>query len=839
MDYLKHISKIISFFSLLVFLSACDTEVSPEPLKITGNPPNQLYYGSPYEYTFGATGGDGVYRYRYIQNPSIEDDDELTENPVEMSIEVLDSAKPQFKLRALPKLPDDADLSTIGSQKHRYQIELTDGVNKIYSTYEFTLNKNRLKFSNNPPPPVREGLVTNIAATSLQKQLGTSRASICSDVANKSFEKHLTPYGYAYPYVFQVSIDSPLNERTELFYRFVSKYNDNESERSSQNIEAARKNVDYIDAVRSIILEPGETTCVGYIDLLDDISIESNEFVGIEFFDHIGGNLDYSDTHFDLEIFENEIIPRYISKQIVRNPGDIISIPLTLNRPVDHPVTINILFDQEKTTALASDFSIEPPSGVVTFEPGVLQSSFSINLANNIDASETTFDKLIQFKTDIDEVLDAEPYKIEINQWFKPNELAFEKVGNSKYGEQQVIDFIVDTEGSITTLSRQNQNGNQVAILESFSKTSEKINFAGKPAYIITKSGEDLNPVALVSDNSNQTNLIALILEVNSLFADTYRGLKDFVVMTFQKNSNGQFELLTSKQFGTEGIDNVTGAYLKNNTLYVYGNTNGEDFEGLPTNETNQGNFDGFIYAINIDTNEYKWSRLLGSSDFDNVKDIDVSNRELVALISKRNSDEDITVHKITSEDGQDIQNLSSLTVASSRDDTPASIKYDSSASKVLLLAHSDADLKSTESLTPSLSKDVQLLEIDSKNEVSGNRFFDTDQLDEATSLEISPNKLKVFVGGNTAGQFKDNIKRGENGSDNFITILDNVSNSLQFVSTLQFGTPANDQLISIKPVSDTKLFALWREEFTEPNNSVYRISAFSIDGKKLSSDPE
>lgn len=838
MDYLKTLIRLTFILFVVNSISGCDTEVSPEPLQIKGTPPDFLYYDGKFEYKFGASGGDGVYRYRYIQKPIIEDNEELEDNPIEMSIEVVDDAEPGFILRATPKIP--ANFDELKDQKFRYQIELTDGRNTTVESYDFTLKKNTIKIVN--ATNVKEGAVTNQAAINLQSQLQfeEGRKRLCSELSENTYEKRLTEKGYVYPVVFQVATNTQVASRTKLYYRFKSNYNDSEPERSPRNINFARKDVDYLDEERSIVLDPGMISCVVYIDVLDDLITEDKELVTIEFFKHEGGALDYSGARANLEIVDNEILPIYVPKNIVRSVGDKIIVPIRLSRPVDYPSTINVSIDTDKTTAHPNDYNLEPESGVITIAPGEIEASYSISLLENtVQTSPTYIDKIITLTTDVDQIIDAKPYTIEINEWSSGIDIAPEVVGSTAIDEE-VIDFVSDGDGIITTLIKSNAGGSSTALLRSFNRDSSPTTFSSLAHLELSRSGINLTPKALVNNVNVLTSNLVVVLNVDGLFADVYRGGSDFVVMHFQKERDGQYNLISSKQYGTEGDDIVAGSTLKNDTIYVYGKTNGESFEGAPGFESNNGGEDGFLYAIDLANNTYRWSRFIGTSDQDNLVSIDVGNRELISLGSTINTDEDAFIRKFSSITGLDLEDEAATVISSRRNDRPVSVRFDSTASNYRVLLDSDANLDVIDQFTPSLSRDIQLLSYDSTNEKGSVISFATEQEDIAQYLENMPDNLNMLVGGDTYGEFLGNTKRGSTGTDAFISIVSTENtNNLDILSRLQFGTSSDDQLISIKPVSNTKFFALWSEKFTQLNNMVYRISAFSVDGKKLSRDPE
>jgi hypothetical protein len=838
MDYKSTLLKYIFILLTITIISGCDTEVSPEPLRITGSPPDLLYFDSEFEYEFGAAGGDGTYRYRYIQNPDFEGDEELKENPVEMNIEVVDSAKASFILRSTPKLPDDITFEALNSQRHKYQIELTDGKNTVTRDFEFTLNKNKLKLIN--AGTIREGFVSSQPAVNLLAQLQAGNTRVCSSLKEIAFEKYLTPNGeYAYPYVIQVLADSQVASKTELFYRIKTNYNENDSENSKRNAAFARKDVDYLDAERSIVLEPGVISCVAYIDVLDDKILEGKESVSLEFYDRIGGALDYSATRADLEIVDDEIIPVYISENIVRNVGDKVIVPIFLSRPVEYPVTVNVAVDFENTTAEDNDYSLEPSTGVITFNPGEIQSAFSVSLLDGNSNTTRFIDKKITLTTDLDDLLDVDPFTIEINEWSDSVNIDSEIVGK-EVNDENVVDFISDLDGVITTLIRSTANDNETTKLRSYNRNSSPYDFGANDIFEFSKIGVNVVAQAIVSSTIGTITTAAVIINVDGLFGDVFRGNTDFVIAIFQKESGGVFSLISVKQFGTEGDDVVSGARVLNDILYVYGKTNGLDLEGKPSFETNNGGEDGFLYALNLTNNSVIWARFIGTSAQDNIVSIDVGNKDIIAFVSTKNSDEDAFVRNLSTANGLDVEVDQLAEINTIGEDKPISIRFDATSSNYRVLLDSNADLNFVDKLTSSLTRDVQLIPYNSKNEKSTVLTFGTDQEDIAKSLENTPDNLNIILSGETFGELSGNIKKGTNDPDIFTVILGaEDSNSSSNSSTLQYGTPAIDSFITVKPISNTKFFVLWSEEYTNPTNKVYRISAFSIDGKKLSRDPE
>ncbi len=841
MDYKPKFCHFLFCIFTVMFITACDTELSSEPLAIIGTPANTLYYDSVFQYTFGVSGGEGPYRYRYIQNPEGEEDQDSSfeENPVEMSIEVVDGAKPSFILRGTPKVPDGVSFEELDSGKFKYELEVSDGNNTIKREFEFTLKKNKLNFLDDLT--VTEGTVENRVVGTLNTQIAVENSSVCNQVTENALTKRVNEFGETvYPFAFQVVADVRTASKTEIFYRFKTSYQESQPERANRNISYARKGVDYVDAVRSITLEANKARCIAYIELLDDTAIEGFESVTIEFYDSVGGAIDLSAASSTLEIRDNEIKPEYTTANMVRNRGDKIVVPITLNRAVDYPISVNVSVDPD-TTANNEDFLLEPQSGVVKLAPGEIQSSYVITLLDNAsqDASNATKDKSITITTDLDEILNVEPLTIEINEWASTSDISKEIVGKDSATEK-IIDFTMDEEGIITTLASDIKNSDTVVRLKSYRRDATNFDFSMEGAIELSKVGLDLKPVSIQSSLEGEGYRLSIVLNVNGLYGDVFRGGTDFVVMNYFRNSGESFNLMSVKQYGSEGDDEVKGSAILGSTLYVYGNTNGSDFEGTPTNETNSGGKDGFIYSINLQNNQFQWARFLGTNDEDSVVAIDVANRDIVAAISTKTTDEDVFIRKLNANNGQDRLDYTPVTIASNNlDDMAAAIEFDASASSFRVLLDSVADLDTDNEQTPTLSRDVQLLTFNLDNETPSVIAYATEFEDIAKGLSTMPSNSNLIVSGETFGEFPDNLKRGSGDVDLFTAIIDlDRSAGTKLNKNIQFGTTKNDSIISVKPASDTKYFVLWKESFSNPLYDTYRISAFSIDGKKLSRDP-
>lgn len=847
MDYQRILFKTIINIVLAALLSACGSadsdltigslKTSPEPLRITGTPASTLFYDSVFTHEFGAAGGDGVYRYRYIQNPVDSRGEPLNEveNPVEMTIEVLDDAKPFFKLIALPVVPENTD-DGFQNRKFNYQLELTDGVNTIKRDFEFTLKQNSMRIIS--LPAAQEGVVNNTAFSQLISRFNLGNSAVCKQVGEQTFEKRINLGKTVYPYTFQIFTEGRVATRTELKYRLKSGYNEQHLERTPQNINFLRPNVDYIDAVRTIIMEPGNNVCLGYIEFLDDNLIERDEEVRLEFFEVVGSPIDIDQAAGTVTLRDNELKPKYKTDNIVRNKGDKIVVSIKMVVPRNYPVSVAISVDQSETTADPADYLLEPSNGIVTISEGELEASYTLTLLDRPDANiDAVFeDKLIAIVTDIDQIIDVEPYTVEINQWPIDNDITREVVASDASNEQ-AINFAVDGDGIVTTLISYTGASDTRTRLKSFYRNATPLQMTEQTMQIeLGKVGLNIDPKGIAYRTQTNAHTLNVVVNVNGLYADVFRGGIDFAVLQYKRNRGEHFTLHSVRQYGTDGDDIVSNVMLRDNLLYVFGKTNGQNFEGQPGSETNNGGFDGFIYAINVDNNSVEWARFIGSSDEDMVKDIDVGNRDLVALVSTRNTDEDAFIRRISSRTGVDQADDNPVIFSSPRDDKAVGIRFDSAANNFRALLNSSSLLSETNTPTPSLSQDAQLLSFSSDNASGGSIELSTTQDDEAITIENMLDNKHFVIGGSTFGAFPDNTKTGINTSDGFISIYD--SQNLTNIKLTQFGTPGNDQVIAVKSVSSTKFLVLWKETFSSNAAGVYRISAFSKDGKKLSVDP-
>ena len=844
MDYKKLLARLFFWYLISIFLLGCETELSKEPLELYFVPPTTLYIDSAYEDELGASGGNGVYKMRYIQNPVVDEDEEgdFEENYIEMTIEDTSDTKPAFRLRALPVLAADK-WEELSAQKLRYQIELTDGSTTKIEDYEVNVEKNTLSFFN-------ENVDVNEAEAKISSyiQLLQARNSVngvCKQIEDFYPEVKIGDNGETlYPITFSVRLDASVSKRTEFHYEIRSDYDESVSERANRNISKARPSVDFLEAERVLVFEAGDINCGGYFYVLDDALIESTEDLEIKFTKSEGALVDISQAAKTVILKDDEPTPTYTTDRVIRNRGDNVVVPISLDAAFDKPLSINITVDSDTTTANSSEFTLSPESGVVVIPAGQLEGSYTINLLEgSIDQqAAVTEDKIIAVKTDLDTLLDVEPYIVSLNEWPLNKDNSTNFIASSK-DNQEAIDMSVNSLGQVFIVLKDESELSVAAAIKRFSRDGTATDFFENGEAFIQKNNVNIIPKAIIADVDSK---VVVVANVDGLFSNTHRGENDFIVAIYNKSVDGSFSLESVNQFGTEGNDTVTYAALRNEELYVYGSTNGLIFDGVPGFETNNGGLDGFVYKISL-TNDVIWSRFIGTVNDDTVRGLDASHQNVAVLLSKEigETNTDGYVHTLAATSGLDKESLEDLEIASLQKENFATLSYNLDNVGYSILADSDATILGSD-FTPTLSRDVQLLSFSASNEINGNIQLSTNKEDIAVDFEFLEKEDHAVAGGYTAGEFEGHNKRGVEGNDAFISLFGSQDGStLSLSKTIQFGTQGDDRVVDVVGVSEDKFMVLWRENHTSTLDDAgeqytrYRISAYSSEGEILSPDSE
>jgi len=865
MDYKQYISLMIKGLLLLILLSACSDEINtgskiePDSLDIIGADKIIIYYDTSATVIFGASGGDGVHRYRYIQNP--EDSDDLDPdfrfNPVELTVTKIDGPKPSFILSGLHRPEDGVSLEDLPQGSFSFQIEVTDGKSVKVETFQLELKVNRLNLQSGSLV-VSEGFVNNSKADTLRNADRIGNTTICDDVKTNSYEKKTLASGVTvYPLVINVYLDQPVIERVEFFYRFTSSYNDDLPERHKSNNGAARANVDFLDESRSVVFEVGKSNCVIYLNVLDDAVYEDTEVVRLEFYDSEGALTQLSSNNIEISIQDNEPLPIYESKSVVSNEGEVIISTISLQKAYTLPIAINFSADMSKTTASADDYLLRPESGVITIEPGQLEASFTVSLLNNDDDASIADDDVISIVTDIDNLLNIDPLTITINEWprVSENEIV---ASESESLNQKALALNVNSQGltSILLESMSGFNEKQTVVIAKNHDGSDYKLSRTSDTLMLGKQGVSVEPVAIGSyvsiSDAVVDSYLTVVSNVDGLYSNTHRGLGDFIVavykLDYDENSSdfGFYTQESVRQYGSDGNDVANGAsFDSQGNVYVFGQTNGLEFDGVPGTEENHGGvngerLDGFVYGINVTTNTLlpNWDspRFIGTDENDGVVALDVGRSDFILLAEKENIDIDAFLKKLSLDDGKDIKNIDDMSISTLDLDIGTSVTFDHNGSSFFALVDSRYSLSDGDP-TQSFTRDINIVSFNAEGSEGLIKSIGTNQDDFSVVIENITNSDVTVVGGYTEGEFEENQQKGVTGIDAFISTF--IRGEEDTVTTLQFGTEGNDKVIDVESVSENKFLVLWSEDHTNENGLLtYRVSAFSSEGKMLSKEP-
>ena len=349
---------------------------------------------------------------------------------------------------------------------------------------------------------------------------------------------------------------------------------------------------------------------------------------------------------------------------------------------------------------------------------------------------------------------------------------------------------------------------------------------------------------------------LVIISNVDGLYTGVHRGARDFIVAVYSLNmtqtgDTNFYTPLSVKQYGSDGDDIVLGAELdENGSVYVFGQTNGFEFDGVASGESNKGGNEGFVYKIDIINNTLarNWDapRFIGTVNQDRVLELAVGRSDATVLAETQNSDQDLFALKVSSQTGQNVNDIAPAIIASSSMEYGTGIKHDHTNSGFYVMVDSESTLPDPLP-TPSLSRDINLLLfVDDGDEYSStiSKILQTNEADYSTELELLAQINRVVIGGYTEGEFTGNTRKSTPGTDAFISVFTtDVSNTdtddVIIDTTLQFGTLGNDKVIDVEVVNDEKFLVLWSAEDENQNDVyTYRISAFSSVGEMLSKSP-
>jgi len=643
-----------------------------------------------------------------------------------------------------------------------------------------------------------------------------------------------------HPILFEVQLRRAMSSRVEFFYMPVFDYNTGSGERDSRNLGSARPDADVVDQELSIVFEPGEHRCVIRVDITDDFIVEDQESFKVEFSRRVGALVNYSSTDIVIDIGDDEPVPVIEPVDMYLSEGESVAIPVTIPVALDHDLRINVSIGQDSTTAAAEEYEFLPSAGVVTIQAGQTEAAYSVSILGTEELDGDSLDNRIYIETDLDGILDIEPSKVTVNRWpFDESELGL-SVLEGAVGTQ-AIDLEVGSTGLVYVLnSGLSATQESELLVSAFSPGGGAYPLIGSGGVRISMAGVNITPKAIAVKDDVELTTLAIVFEVDAKFADVYRGGKDFVVAYYQKIGTDDFVALESYQYGSELDDVVVGAeFGAAGELLIYGRTSGQEFDGIPRFEGNYGGIDGFVYKFASQIASPSWVRFIGSIADDKVVGLDSSRSELVVLTEVDDSDAFIRAIDTTSSLGEDVEGLDDVTINTDFVDNYTGVKLDDSAQNYYVYGSSRAQLPNNE-LGASLSDDLYFLIYDVEGVHVTSIKLGTPGEDVSSAFNLLPNRGRVAIGGMTDGVFGGQQKIGATGADVFVSILDiEDSRRAEILSTTQFGTPGNDELIDIEAVAEDKFMVLWSEDYTSGDGTVtYRISPFGPDGRKLVDNP-
>lgn len=826
-------SRLFSLLVLMFFLGGCETHLNSEPLEIIGTPPNEMYYDSVFSYQFGAKGGDGLYKYKYVQNP-----EGSSGNTVVLEPDPINETKPGFWLMGIPTIATDDEFLSISERELVYALDVTDGASIVRREYNFTLKKNALVL-NSPQAAIKERQVINAPARQIARAWQNGATNVCRQGYARDYDTAVVNGQQVYPLVVGVRLKAPSSRRVEISYRFVSGYDEDLGELAVVNKERARPNVDYLDEVRTMIFEPGETQCIFYLNVLDDNQVEGVERLEVQFFDRKGAMVDITGATGQILITENEPIPKHEPVKTTANEGETVTTEFSIPAPYGSPIDILVSVDTHATTANDDDFELRPQSGRVTIPAGETKASYSVVLKNNDDEGETE-DDVVSIKTSLDELNRVDPLQVAINKWRFGSEVVARESDGS-----QVIDFAYG-DGKFFVLTKITsmigEDGFALVVVNLDGVVNQNV-----PG--VSQLGLNITPVAVVFDSESGKAIVAANVD-GRVSGESYYGGRDFAVFAFDMNLQGAYQLVDSVQYGSSEDDILQGMHVREiDELFLFGSTTGSAFENVPGTDMNAGGADGFVYKLRKDDLSKMWSKFVGTANDDAVAALDISREDLLVMVSTQNTDTDAFLKILSLSTGEtkafnsdSVVNVpkTQLDIASPRNDLGKGVALMGSGVNFSAIVNSDADLP-TFSMTPSGSQDGFLMFFDTESGNSaGVAKMATPLDDRVVALEILDQEGAMAVGGVTDGEFEGQVRKGSDNQDAFVASAAAEKIGVTAISRItQFGTLSDDDVINVRRVNDHKFMVLWSETSSSGDGSkVYRLSPFSVDGKKLTPDP-
>lgn len=834
-----------SLFALLaLLLSGCETELSPEPIRIVAPDrpfSEEWFIGSPFEYEFGIDGGSGSYSVEYLKSPpdGFGFETPSNENTVDMQVEILEGARPLFRLYGIPEVDDPTGTGGFSELEVQYYIRVNDGSQTEVFEYTVTLKTNTLDLGESLN--IFEGTEGNITqalnALTVAENAASNplvRQTVCETIRTEPIQAVTQINGRRVFFFYQiVSLDAPTAERFQVSYRVASDYSEASGELDAINIERARIGTDIYDELNTLVFNPYETECLFKVGIYEDDLIESEEDFRIEFFDRVGANVQLSSPSVNGSIRNDDRTVVYEPRIELLNLGEASSVEFVSESVSSANVEVLIGVDQNETTAPEDRFTLYPESGVLVFDDVVKSQFVSLEASNVPLVAERSVDKKVRVVSSVDRVNDLdEPLEFVINEWGNGSDATSDvltdagrtpvDVEATEGGDVFVLTEGLALDGSIASfLSSHHHNG-----LELF------------PTLEISKPGVNVKPIALESAVGEVDQLFVLF-QVDGLFGSRAWGGLDFVLSIYEITDSG-IVLERTIQDGSELDDEVKGLSLNiNDNVLVYGQTAGLSLSGASGEVISSGGVDGFVYYYSAigSIDPLTWTRFAGSVVDESMISVIGSRSDAVILTQTDTSPFDIDariIDLIDASDAEDPETDELIRIA-----YPTQLKgmvFDQDQSRFMVFGGSQADLPAN-SPTVSGNEDAFVMAYQSSGVQNGVVALSTPGSDRFTvGATLSDSDLVAF-GGETTGSLSGQTNRGL--QDGMLAILD-LDEGFEIAHSTQFGTPGNDYVLDLEAVGNHKFLMLWAEDFTSGDGSLtYRVTAFDRKARKMSPDPQ
>ena len=336
----------------------------------------------------------------------------------------------------------------------------------------------------------------------------------------------------------------------------------------------------------------------------------------------------------EVVVVDNE--PQVIVSPVneVVNAGEFASIPVSMS--VDSTgQELHFFIDEEKTTARADDFSLNPESGVVQFPLGARDSSLEIQVASDLPGQTLGQDAKIFVKSEVDQYKEFDISEITINEWPLGNDQT-EEIVELLPDEVSAIGLTSDAQGRVYVL-KQGVNGineSYVTFAAYYRDASPYPLTVDMDQLSIQSTGTNVVAKTIVYSDVGE-GIISVVSEVDGLVGSVHRGGIDLLVSNYKMGVDGKLSLSGHFQFGTEQDDRVEGATTNGSSLYVYGSTSGQQFDGVPPDQASRGGDEGFVYRFEIGGSSVQklWSSFVGNSNDNSVLGLGSASSESFALV--------------------------------------------------------------------------------------------------------------------------------------------------------------------------------------------------------------